>query len=63
MYIIIKRSAVDTFQDTLNNIDANIKFTIQHELKNKLAFLDTLHAVYPETKANVTLMCAENLRT
>ena len=53
MYIIIKRSAVSTFQDTLNNIDANIKFTIEHELKNKLAFLDTLHAVYPETKANV----------
>ena len=36
-FSIIKRTTISTFQDTLNDIDPNIKFTIVHEENNKIS--------------------------
>ena len=41
-FAIIKKSAVLSFHDTLNSIDPNINFTIEHEQNGQIAFLDTL---------------------
>ena len=38
-FAIIKRSAVLSFHDTLNSIDPNINFTIEHEKTDKSPFL------------------------
>ena len=41
-FAIIKKSAVLSFHDTLNFIDPNINFTIEHEQNGQIAFLETL---------------------
>ena len=41
-FSIIKKTAILTFYDSLNNIDPFITFTIELEQDNKIAFLDTL---------------------
>ena len=40
-FAIITKSAVLSFHDTLNSIDPNISFTIEHEQNEQIAFLDT----------------------
>ena len=42
IFAIIKKSPVWSFHDTLNFIDPNINFTIEHEQNGQIAFLDTL---------------------
>jgi len=41
-FCIIKKNGVTAFHDTLNSIDTNISFTIEHECNRKISFLDTL---------------------
>ena len=41
-FAIIKKSAVSSFHDTLNSIDPNINFTIEHEQDGQIASFDTL---------------------
>ena len=41
-YTIIKKDAVNSFHETLNSINPDISFTIEHENNGKLAFLDTM---------------------
>ena len=40
-FCIIKKNGVTAFHDTLNSIDTNISFTIEHECNGKISFLDT----------------------
>jgi ribosomal protein L17 len=41
-FSIIKKTAISTFHNTLNNIDPNISFTIEFEQDNQISFLDAL---------------------
>ena len=41
-YTIIKKDAVNAFHETLNSIDPDILFTIEHENNGKLVFLDII---------------------
>ena len=41
-FSIIKKTAITSFLNSLNNINPNISFTIQLEQDNKISFLDTL---------------------
>ena len=41
-FSIIKKTAITSFLNSLNNIDPNISFTIELEQDNKISFLDTL---------------------
>ena len=41
-YSIIKKNAVKSFHETLNSVDPDINFTVEHETNDQLAFLDTL---------------------
>ncbi len=41
-FSIIKKTAISTFHNTLNNIDPNISFTMELEQNNQISFLDTL---------------------
>ena len=39
-FVIIKKTEVDEFHNRINNIEASIKFTIEHETNNSIPFLD-----------------------
>ena len=39
-FVIIKKSEVDEFHNHINNIEASIKFTIEHETNNSIPFLN-----------------------
>ena len=39
-FIIIKKTEVNEFHNHINNIEASIKFTIEHETNNSIPFLD-----------------------
>ena len=41
-FSIIKKIAISTFHNTLNNIDPNISFTIELEQDNQISFIDAL---------------------
>ena len=41
-FSIVKKTAITSFLNSLNNIDPNISFTIELEQDNKISFLDTL---------------------
>ena len=41
-FTIINKNAITSFHDTLNSIDPHIKFTIEHEKDEQIAFLDML---------------------
>ena len=41
-FAIISKNAITSFHDTLNSIDPHIKFTIEHEKDEQIAFLDML---------------------
>jgi len=41
-FCIIEKNGVTAFHDTLNSIDTNISFTIEHECNGKISFLDIL---------------------
>ena len=41
-FAIINKNAITNFHDTLNSIDPHIKFTIEHEKDEQIAFLDML---------------------
>ena len=41
-FSIIKKTAISTFHNTLNNIDPNISFTIELDQDNQISFLDAL---------------------
>jgi hypothetical protein len=39
---IIKKNAVESFHQTVNSIDTDISFSVEHESNGQLSFLDTL---------------------
>ena len=39
-FVIIKKTEVDEFHNHINNIEASIKFTIEHETNSFISFLD-----------------------
>ena len=39
-FVIIKKTKVDEFHNHINNIEASIKFSIEHETNNSIPFLD-----------------------
>ena len=39
-FVIIKKTEVDEFHNHINNIEASIKFTTEHETNNSIPFLD-----------------------
>ena len=39
-FVIIKKTEVDEFHNHINNIEASIKFTIEHETNDFISFLD-----------------------
>ena len=41
-FSIIKKTAITSFLNSLNNIDPNFSFTVELEQDNKISFLDTL---------------------
>ena len=41
-FAIINKNAITSFHDTLNSIDPHIKFTIEYEKDEQIAFLDML---------------------
>ena len=41
-FVIVKKNNLKTFHEHLNNIEANIKFTLEIESNNSLPFLDVL---------------------
>ena len=43
-FSVIKKTAINSFFDLLNNIDPNISFTIELEQANKMSFLAILRA-------------------
>ena len=52
-FSIIKKTAITSFLNLLNNIDLNISFTIELEQDNKISFLDTLITQGNDFKINV----------
>ena len=44
-FAIINKNAFTSFHDTLNSIDPHIKFTIEHEKDEQIAFLDMLMSI------------------
>ena len=41
-FVKIKKSAIDSFTDHINNTHRAIKFTVEHEVENTLSMLDVL---------------------
>ena len=39
-FVIIKKTEVDEFHNHINNIEASIKFSIEHETNNSIPFLN-----------------------
>ena len=38
--LLLKKTEVDEFHNHINDIEASIKFTIEHETNNSIPFLD-----------------------
>ncbi|XP_072021594.1 uncharacterized protein [Amphiura filiformis] len=53
--VIIQKSDLDSFTAHLNSIHDAIKFTIEHELNNRIAMLDTLITRAPNGKLSFSV--------
>ncbi|XP_072041200.1 uncharacterized protein [Amphiura filiformis] len=53
--VIIQKSGLDSFTAHLNSIHDAIKFTIEHELNNRIAMLDTLITRAPNGKLSFSV--------
>jgi hypothetical protein len=54
-FVKIREDSVDEFTEHINNIDPNIKFTHEHPVDGKLAFLDTCVHILDDGGTKVTI--------
>ena len=54
-FVKIKKSAIDSFTNHINNIHPAIKFTVEHEAENTLPMLDVLVHKKADGTTNTTV--------
>ena len=54
-FVKIKKSAIDSFTNRINNIHPAIKFTVEHEAENTLPMLDVLVHKKADGTTNTTV--------